>query len=215
MEITLPRKVLAAMLLLAAKNDIRFYINALLVEISPDDVRIVATNGHILGVYRIEEKTSVDEPVSIIIPREVVEQIRPSKSVAGVILRRHDDGTCALVDLDMTFGFTPTAAQFPDYRRVVPEKVSGRSGHYNPEYLATFVRVAKALGTSKPLIELVQNGEKDSAIVHLPFAGDKFIGVVMPVRVDPPPLVSPAWVRQRCAPPQKTEPAKAASQVPA
>lgn len=46
-----PRK-LRAVALMAPKDEIRYYLNGVQIEITPDEVFYIATNGHALIAYR-------------------------------------------------------------------------------------------------------------------------------------------------------------------
>ena len=60
-----------------AQQDVRYYLNGLLLELEKDRLRAVATDGHRLAVKEINVQTGVEEIQQIIIPRKgVIELVR-------------------------------------------------------------------------------------------------------------------------------------------
>ena len=49
----IPYKALKAISLFAPKNDIRYCLNGVLLDSTGDEVRLVATDGHCLALYRL------------------------------------------------------------------------------------------------------------------------------------------------------------------
>ena len=60
--------ILHAMATLAAKKDIRYYLNGLLVEWNATTTRIVATDGHKMGIYNLPTLLSA----RILLPLRIV-----------------------------------------------------------------------------------------------------------------------------------------------
>ena len=60
-----------------AQQDVRYYLNGLLLELEKNSLKAVATDGHRLALKEINVKTGIEEPQQIIIPRKgVIELIR-------------------------------------------------------------------------------------------------------------------------------------------
>ena len=101
--------VLNAMANLSAKKDIRYYLNGVLLEISNSIIRIVATDGHLLGVYQQSNKGGDEgEFFKIIIPNEVISKLE--KKVLQHTLTK--DGDKYAID---NIGFSAIDGTFPDY----------------------------------------------------------------------------------------------------
>jgi len=105
-----------------AQQDVRYYLNGLLVETGGKTLRAVATDGHRLALAekQLEAKTGADRQV--IVPRKGVLELNRLLDTEGkvslVLGSNH-----LLVDLD---GVRLTSklidGRFPDYQRVIPTK---------------------------------------------------------------------------------------------
>lgn len=104
-----------------AQQDVRYYLNGILMEISPDHLKLVATDGHRLALSEFKTSISVDEAKQIIIPRKAVLELsrllESSDSVAKVTLSQNhirvESGT-------LVFTSKLIDGKFPDYNRVIP-----------------------------------------------------------------------------------------------
>jgi DNA polymerase III subunit beta len=102
-----------------AHQDVRYYLNGLLIEAKNGELRAVATDGHRLALA--EMKTDIDGDVQVIVPR---------KGVLELSRLLHGDGevTVAIgtnhiqVELDnIRFTSKLIDGRFPDYDRVIPQ----------------------------------------------------------------------------------------------
>lgn len=105
-----------------AHQDVRYYLNGLLLVMQPQRLRAVATDGHRLALSDVEAETGVETPVQVIVPRKAITELQ----------RVLDSG-----DADVTLTFSPNHLQvqladkrfttklidgrFPDYERVIPD----------------------------------------------------------------------------------------------
>ena len=126
MNIIIEKNIVKAMLLFAAKKDIRYYLNGLAIESGNRGARLMATDGHRAGMYRVDGKFE-HLPQAVIIPREVLENFRygpkdpPQLDIAI-------EGTETPFKLRITDGVISQECEsidgkFPDMRRVIPDKV--------------------------------------------------------------------------------------------
>ena len=176
-------KVLRAMFPLAGDRDVRLYMNGVMVEVHPTQTRYVAATGTVMGIYDESRENDTPEPLQVIIPRDVVKQLKPNKKMVFGSLVLNDDGTARILNpaSEQDIGFKPIDGVFPAYRHLVPKEVDGTAGNYDVELLYLFVEVNKALGAKTPgMIDLQQNGPTGAALVHL--TDPNFTGVVMPYR---------------------------------
>ncbi len=172
---------LAAVLNLAAKKDIRYYLNGVQVEAGESETRCIATDGHVLGATRADAVNGMGGAplLSVLIPRDVLEiAVKANKGKGGVNIC-HTGGKWEIVTLCGTYGFTPIDGRFPEWRRVIPSEPSGQIGQFNPELLAMFCKAGKALGTKAP-VHIDHNGDS-GALVTLDGCNE-FVGVIMPIR---------------------------------
>ena len=176
-------KALRAMLPLAGDRDVRFYLNGVMVEVHQTQTRYVAMAGAVLGLYSEPRENDTSETIQIIVPRDVVKQLKPNKNRMFGSLVLNEDGTARILNpaSEQDIGFKPIDGVFPDYQRVVPKEVDGTAGNYDVELLYRFVEVNKLLGAIYPgAIDLQQNGTTAAALVRL--TDSNFTGVVMPYR---------------------------------
>lgn len=105
-----------------AQQDVRYYLNGMLLHVGPQWVRAVATDGHRLALSELLMETGIKEEMQLILPRKAVLE-----------LARLLDGGDAPVTLGIGGGQIQVQlanlritsklidGRFPDYERVVPE----------------------------------------------------------------------------------------------
>ena len=178
--------VLTAMAHLAGKKDIRYYLNGVLMEVNNDYIRCVATDGHVIGVFQQKNMGGDQgEPFSVIVPHDVIDKL--DKKKLQHTLTKNDDGF--VID---NIGFKGIDGKFPDYERVFKmDKISGEVAQFNPDFIARFVKVGKALGMKHPMPVISHNGGK-SALVSI--GREDFVGLMMPYRSEAPMQFVPTWL---------------------
>ncbi|QMV32521.1 RusA-like Holliday junction resolvase [Ralstonia phage Anchaing] len=215
-RINVPLRTLKAALQVAAKGDIRFYLNGVLVQAWVNETRCVAADGHMLAAIRSEQDNDVpagDAPVEFVIPRDVLDGIKATatqvQSTDCVLAGPDDAGRWTLqVGASEMRVFAPLDGKFPDYRRVIPTRVSRVIAQVNPALLARMASCIETMnGKSKSGksidMHLHHNGEGGVLVTS---KYNNFVGVIMPVRgalgVD---VEDTAWAQHAPAP--KKEPA--------
>lgn len=104
-----------------AQQDVRYYLNGLLLELRGDALRGVATDGHRLALYDVDAATG-DSRAQVIVPRKGVLELQ----------RLLDDGEGSVsveigsnhvrVEIDrLRFTSKLIDGRFPDYERVIPQ----------------------------------------------------------------------------------------------
>jgi len=181
--ILLPMNSLKAMSLLASKQDIRYYLNGVLVESNKSYTRMVATDGTLLGIYQISETAHDDQPFSIIVPNEIIAKLDKRDNFLSC-----ENGKWSIDGM----AFTPVEGTFPDYMRVMPSKpATGEPAQFNHELITRFAKCSRLLvGSKYPVI--AHNGGS-SALVDIGL--DRFVGVVMPMRNNVVINQTPEWVK--------------------
>ena len=185
MQFTIKQSQLKALLILAPKSDIRYYLCGVYVEYNQTTTRLVVTDGHKLGVFNHHSEDNQGAG-SLIIPREVIENLpKATRSFDPELIITSEDkeGFWKISAAGTQTIFGQIDGRFPDYRRVCDFKTSGEAANFNYEYMVQFLKVQHALGGSKTCtVNLYQNGTS-GALVTL--AGvDNFAGVIMPMRTD-------------------------------
>ncbi len=124
-EISLPQSALKSLLdetsFAMASQDVRYYLNGLLLEREDNILRAVATDGHRLALGSLSTTNTVDKKNSIIVPRKAILEL-------GRLLNDSSDNvTIAFsqqqikVELpDLHFTSKLIDGQFPNYQRVLP-----------------------------------------------------------------------------------------------
>ena len=110
-----------------AHQDVRYYLNGLLLEIDSSRIRAVATDGHRLAMTDKVVEISLEAPRQCIVPRkgvlEIVRLLNPSNITAQIavgenhfrVTSGNQSLTTKLVD-----------GRFPDYERVIPRETDNR-----------------------------------------------------------------------------------------
>lgn len=191
MKTSLLHTHLAAALCCAGKQDVRFYLNSVFVEVSSTETRVVGCNGISVAVLRLLQES--EAPFSVIIPRDSVElALRLKSEVLGL---ECTDGLWSLGGIP----FRPLDGTYPDYRRTIPRSVSGAASHFDPNILMSFAKVGKALKCKG--MPIVRQSGADAALVHF-YDVDEFVGVAMPMRMfteKNPDKGAPSWGPLRVA----------------
>ena len=165
---------LKAVSLAAAKKDVRYYLNGVMVR----NGEMAATNGHMLLLIKSE---SIKSDGEYIIDNHTLQQLVNSyKIVTGDTPVEVKYGTTGIGRISIT----PVDGIFPDISRVIQQETSGEIAHFNYEYLLTCQKAnGKFLGGKYQWIKLQHNGQAGAKFESEDEDGNKLIGVVMPVRI--------------------------------
>ncbi len=105
-----------------ANQDVRYYLNGLMLEVDKTHLRAVATDGHRLAYCETETDIGDQPPQQVIIPRKGVQELQKimadEEGEVSVSL-----GSNHLYINTSTYEFTSKLidGRFPDYHRVMPE----------------------------------------------------------------------------------------------
>ncbi len=104
-----------------AQQDVRVFLNGMLLEIGGGEVRAVATDGHRLALNSINLEGVDDAVRQVILPRKgVLELQRLLQEVDGDIDIAISNNHLAAVSGDFTLITKLVDGRFPDYERVIP-----------------------------------------------------------------------------------------------
>lgn len=106
-----------------AQQDVRYYLNGMLLEIDAERVRAVATDGHRLALGQLDLPTGAEKAVQLILPRKAVLELQKlldgGSETASLLIASNQvearlDGVrlCSKV----------IEGRFPDYERVIPDQ---------------------------------------------------------------------------------------------
>jgi len=127
LEFTVSKELLKAMLhntnFAMAQQDVRYYLNGMLIEVSTDHLRVVATDGHRLAMQTEDLKAGVSETTGVIVPRKGILELSrllsegDEEDVTVILGSNHVRATMA----NFTFTSKLVDGKFPDYNRVLPK----------------------------------------------------------------------------------------------
>ena len=125
-EFNLPQNILKTLIektaFAMAQQDVRYYLNGLMMEVSSGAIRTVATDGHRLAFCEKQIEGDLADSKQVIIPRKGVAELQrlladsddPVKVVLG-----NNHIQCELPNQRFTSKLID--GRFPDYKRVMPE----------------------------------------------------------------------------------------------
>jgi len=126
-DIRLPQGILRSLIerthFAMAQQDVRYYLNGLLLEVSPGVLRLVATDGHRLAFQELPTEVDVAETRQVIVPRKgVLELLRllGDNEVEATIRIGANHIRLVLGDVCLTSKLIE--GKFPDYQRVIPSE---------------------------------------------------------------------------------------------
>ena len=199
---TIRLQALAAIALVSSTEEPRYYLNGVLLEIEPRTVTYVATDGYRLAAYRHE--LAENEPDNALLGDFIIptEHCRPFK-LTPTGLRLDPRATLSSTDgavLELAYGvnairFAPIDGTFPDWRRVCPVTVDGKTAQFNPDLWASFKKLGEILGAGK-LPVLSHNGDGPALVT---WENPMTFAVLMPHRTDAPAKHAPYWAAPRAA----------------
>lgn len=139
--IILKKQQLEAALLVAPKNDSRFYLNSVLIEVTAEGaVYVVSVNGSMMFAGEVDSPDFTGEQVKslrVVIPRSIIEQSLKVKDKTQTIeLKRAGEGW----QLGSVLFSSTDGDMYPNWRRVnvSPGDIntsSPEAAQYNPELL--------------------------------------------------------------------------------
>ncbi|HYW05205.1 MAG TPA: DNA polymerase III subunit beta [Gammaproteobacteria bacterium] len=106
-----------------AHQDVRYYLNGLLMEFRPEGLRAVGTDGHRLALCDVECTTGAgeSEPRQVIVPRKGVVELQRLLGDDDQPARLEVSTNHVRVTLgDLRFTSKVIDGRFPDYERVIP-----------------------------------------------------------------------------------------------
>ena len=174
MHATIQSNVLRALARIMAAGDVRYYLMGVHVEVTEHEAFAVATDGH----------KQCAEQGTAIIPGDIVKSLKLAGRARPLDVKLHTDGQLAIRDTGFaTVRCPPIDGRFPDWRTVIPEKVSDKCAQFNARYLATLQQAFDDLAehtarTSMP-VAVQHNGPNGAVMLR-----DNALAVIMPMRAE-------------------------------
>lgn len=189
-KITIQTNYLRALMAVAPKKDVRYYLNGVRIETGEFGAIGVATDGHIMVVIRLDEEP---RPESVVFAPNVWKLTGIKDAEVTLTYSPPVGESDARCTLDYSGGQLVAAVQegrFPDWRRVAPQSVSLVSAAIDSTLIARLDTVAKMLAKHAAAI-VSHNGPENPALVSFT-RYDNVFGVVMPMRHEQL-TAPPAW----------------------
>ncbi len=110
-----------------AHQDVRYYLNGLLLILHPDRVRCVATDGHRLALSEAVASLPLEEAVQAIVPRKAISELirlldNSETDITLLLSEKH----LRLELPGLVFTTKLIDGRFPDYERVIPDNPDKR-----------------------------------------------------------------------------------------
>ena len=186
-EFSLPqrelKKVLGLVQFAMAVQDIRYYLNGVLLSTDGNTLRVVATDGHRLSMcqYKLAEPVA---KIDAILPRKTVLELIKllDESDDPVLLKMHQN------QVKFTFAGIEIVSKivegkFPDYTKVIPSGYSNHVSLKRAEFLSALqrasilsndkIRGVRLVFTKDALSIICSNNEQEEAEESLPIPYDK------------------------------------------
>jgi len=196
-RIILPAALLKSALAVAAKNDVRYYLNGVQIIAEGRDLRVVGTDGHRMLVVSNTEQS--DFPAwlqeGFVIDRDNLSESLGllcklnGEQIAIEWAPGHKKANLRTLDGNTTIGLDVVDGKFPDWRRIVESshamgneaRKPMETASVNSKYLKEAGAVASVLGATNisPFI-----GKADEAILFTFDAAFPALLYIMPVRVE-------------------------------
>lgn len=165
-----------------SREETRYYLGGVLIEPHPvEGVLLVATDGCRMMIAH-DRSGSCDGTYITDMPPDALRSGKAKRTDPGPRrFRAENERTVSvivpehlLLDFEHDWRIDGT---FPDWRKVLPKKLTGAPAAFDPAFLGDFAKVAEELRDSFA-IQITTNG-RDAALVE--FSKDGFLGVIMPV----------------------------------
>lgn len=103
-----------------AQQDVRYFLNGLLLELSESGIRAVATDGHRLAFSEEDHDQSFSQRQQVIIPRKAVLEIQRLLAGNETLLLSWGEHHLELSTTEFSFCCKLVDGKFPDYENVIP-----------------------------------------------------------------------------------------------
>jgi len=106
-----------------AHQDVRYYLNGLLFEIDAGKLRAVATDGHRLATCQVKTESDATGAHQVIVPRKGVLELQRLLGDEGTVTLAIGSNHIQAQVGGIRFTSKLIDGRFPDYRRVIPNRV--------------------------------------------------------------------------------------------
>lgn len=170
-----------------AQQDVRYYLNGMLVEMDGDQLTLVATDGHRLAKASTTLAQAQTEKTQLIVPRRTVNELLKALNDNGDVTLGLAKNYLTLNLDNLSMKVKLIEGKFPEYQRVIPVNMPYMLAVDKAELLTALSRVSilandklrgVRMSVSSDSIELTTNNpEQDEAdeFIEASFNGDAFV----------------------------------------
>ena len=152
-----------------ANQDVRYYLNGLLLDFRGGQLRAVATDGHRLAVCDLDKAVEVSEDRQLIVPRKgVLELARMLSGDDGEVTLAIGRNHIRLVKDGMMFTSKLIDGRFPDYQAVIPIGADKQMLVEKDTFIHALQRVAILSNEKYKGVRLEATGFNIKIIAHNP-----------------------------------------------
>lgn len=193
-------RTLFASIAFASTEQTRPYLHGVWIEIDADGATYVAMDGHRLAARRVDLDEDDERNTTIgnwLIPTFICKALKPSARSFAVAALSIESGDIEIAFEGVKQRFAPPDVSYPDWRRIVPSKVSGKTTlSINGNLLASVDKYGSDLGLG---VKTAHWNDDGAAVFSFPSA-DAFC-IVMPMRnLGNPVWAQPRWLNAASAP---------------
>tara|TARA_B100001059_G_C17824753_1_gene580665 strand:- start:1901 stop:2998 length:1098 start_codon:yes stop_codon:yes gene_type:complete len=125
-----------------AQQDVRYYLNGMLLETSSGCLKAVATDGHRLALCQIETDENQDEKQQVIVPRKGVLELQRLLVESGDVNIEFGANHIRIQLDNIRFTSKLIDGKFPEYERVIPSESSNKLVASKKEFKDALQRTA-------------------------------------------------------------------------
>lgn len=190
----IPTNLLNAIHQFAATKELRYYLNGVLIEMHGGVLRLVATDGALIGVCLLPDEYPEKADFAWIMPNAMVDAIIKSKIKQAYVTVGPDSvekGSSATLSVSLNgaqLSFRAIEGRFPDWRRVVRlSNAPIMPSNFDAALLGRIAKASKLSGSSKwGYFGLLQCGDKMGLFS---IDGVNIVGAISPLN----PKVTPTF----------------------
>lgn len=105
-----------------AQQDVRYYLNGILLEVTSENLRAIATDGHRMALSEVALEHRSEAERQVIVPRKgVLELTRFLDDSDDMVEVKGGTNHIRVVRKDLTFTSKLIDGRFPDYHKVIPQ----------------------------------------------------------------------------------------------
>jgi DNA polymerase-3 subunit beta len=213
MDIEIRQKDLKAVALAMAVKDLRYYLQGVFIAYNRAQTRIVATDGHRIHMIQIEGSGMICEPVSFIMPTDLVKhciRVKGPRGIKDPIVSLSYDPS-GKIEARLPDGSSIVASaidgKFPDYGRIVRDVYAFKTDNEGEPVAQVFNQSYVSDACEALAIYLEHSGKTPPAIGIRPrgtscgvLACNEFLALIMPMRGELSPLPNPSFGEPMQAP---------------